>query len=399
MAESFPLIVKETAMRDSEPKHLVQLDGLRGIAVVFVLIGHFHPITGPVYTLFPWGELGVHLFFVLSGFLITSILLRCRTLVESEQQSSAGAIRQFYIRRFLRIFPLYYATLGILAWLDYPDLRESIGWHLSYLSNYYFIISNSGHGRIAHFWTLAVEEQFYLTWPFLILLLPRRRLLPLVVAVIVIAPLFRLGVSATLPKEYYLARWWALFANLDTIGMGALLALLSDRGSGLVRFRAIAVRMGIWIGGPMLGLFLVFYFFHSFPPGVEIVLLRSAMAIFFLWLVGRAAEGFAGFPGRVLAWSPLLYIGKISYGIYVIHFFMIELNKYLFSLADLDFDLLPVPVQVILDCAATILLATLSWYAFESPLNGLKRYFTYEKRLPHVPLEHAAITRGGTNES
>lgn len=109
---------------------------------------------------------------------------------------------------------------------------------------------------------------------------------------------------------------------------------------------------------------------------MEIIFLRFVMGLFFLWLIGRAAVGFGGVLGRILASPPLVYIGKISYGIYVVHFFVPEMMSWLFSLAGLTYSFW-LPFQFILNSTATLLLATMTWYAIESPFNGLKRFFNY----------------------
>jgi len=163
-----------------------QLDGLRAIAVTFVLIHHWiSPRLG-------FGIIGVQLFFVLSGFLITGILLRERRGVESGRQSIGFSVRQFYARRFLRIFPLYYACLALFVVLDRFEIRKSLVWFACYLSNVFFFLKGEFGGPFSHFWSLAVEEQFYLFWPWIVLLAPRKRLLAILVGAIVLAPLTRL---------------------------------------------------------------------------------------------------------------------------------------------------------------------------------------------------------------
>jgi peptidoglycan/LPS O-acetylase OafA/YrhL len=150
---------------------MAQLDGLRAVAVGAVMLQHFWLGAG----LFDFGAMGVRLFFVLSGFLITGILLKSRELLDSGEQRPSFALGRFYIRRFLRIFPLYYAVL-LAAWLlRLWGTRGEMGWHLAYLTNVDLFLRGRWWGDISHFWSLAVEEQFYLVWPLVILLAPRRR--------------------------------------------------------------------------------------------------------------------------------------------------------------------------------------------------------------------------------
>lgn len=142
--------------------YMPELDGLRAIAVGAVLFAHFIPVK--YHVSLPFGSAGVQLFFVLSGFLITSILLR------SKDVSLRKALKNFYARRFLRIFPLYYLLLALCALTGWMSWQEDLPWHVFYLSNVY--ISQLGHWPSVggHLWSLSVEEQYYLVWPLVVLL-------------------------------------------------------------------------------------------------------------------------------------------------------------------------------------------------------------------------------------
>jgi peptidoglycan/LPS O-acetylase OafA/YrhL len=203
--------------------YMPQLDGLRAFAVGAVLIHHFFQpgrIGGVDLAL-----LGVWLFFVLSGFLITGILLRSRDQVDYSGYPSGFVLRQFYIRRFLRIFPLYYSVLFLAATIDLGDVRDTIFWHLAYMSNYLFATHQYWGPVTAHFWSLSVEEQFYILWPALILFAPHRLLLKLVISATAIGPIFR--VAAHFLDFNWIARLTVLPASLDALGLGALLAYCS----------------------------------------------------------------------------------------------------------------------------------------------------------------------------
>jgi peptidoglycan/LPS O-acetylase OafA/YrhL len=372
-------------MNHNQSRHLAQLDGLRALAVFVVLIDHALPRDYRHNLNVPWGEMGVNLFFVLSGFLITGILLRCRDIVELGTRTVAGALGSFYARRFLRIFPLFYATLLVLALCDYRDIRASLGWHFSYLSNVCFV---TGHGErgYPHFWSLAVEEQFYLVWPCLVLFTPRRLLMPLVLAGIAVGPLFRLGAALVWPDNH-LARIWLPAACFDTLGAGAFLALISSKSYSYRGWQKPARRLGLWLGGPLMAVFLVLCAKYWFPRGMEVVLFRCVMGLFFFWLTARAAEGFPGWFGRLLANRPLTYVGKISYGVYVIHYFIPVLTAWALDRVGLSYpseEVLgrryAVAFQFVLHTTVTMVLASASWYLFEKPLNDLKRYFPYEGR-------------------
>ena len=218
------------ALGEGSGEHLDQLDTLRAFAVTAVLIRHFWPELQPGLDL---GARGVHLFFALSGFLITGILLRSRALVEDSGRGSGLAIRRFYIRRFLRIFPIYYLVLAVTWALGVPDVRSGMVWHLAYGSNVLFAIQNRWPQTTSHLWSLSVEEQFYLIWPLLMFLVPRRQLGTAVLAFIFAGPLFRMAgyfaglnwiaLQVLLPASFdtEATPWWRLVILVPlALGMG-----------------------------------------------------------------------------------------------------------------------------------------------------------------------------------
>lgn len=160
-------------------KYVPQLDGLRAIAILFVMVFHLG--------VFPLGWVGVPLFFVLSGYLITTILVADRS------KSLRDFLARFYWRRTVRIFPLYYLYVLIIAVaaILFGYSLNGYGWFLAYLGNYQIALSQDvpAGGLVAHLWSLAVEEQFYLIWPFVVFF--SRRVWPWALAAIVAAPLFR----------------------------------------------------------------------------------------------------------------------------------------------------------------------------------------------------------------
>jgi peptidoglycan/LPS O-acetylase OafA/YrhL len=196
------------------------------LSVTAVLIDHFWPTC--ILDFVDLGHIGVRLFFVLSGYLITGILLRFRSSIEARRSDAATALRRFYIRRFLRIFPPYYALLALMVVTKLPGVRNTLWWHTGYASNFLFALQGSWTPWVtSHFWSLAVEEQFYLVWPFLILLVPRSRLVAVVIAIIVSSPLFRL--IALLAGANDVALYVATPSSLDALGLGSLLALCADQ--------------------------------------------------------------------------------------------------------------------------------------------------------------------------
>jgi peptidoglycan/LPS O-acetylase OafA/YrhL len=351
-----------------------QLDALRAFAVAGVLYSHF---SRQPHVLNYWtGNWGVRLFFVLSGFLITGILLRAR-----DDAPNAGGVgrqfRVFYARRFLRIFPLYYATLAV-GWLaKIPNVRAEIRWDLLYLNNVYVAYRGKFPPWTAHLWSLSVEEQFYLVWPALVLLLPRRFLGPAIVAGIVVGPLSRWSLLAMGFSS--LAPWTLTPAMLDSLGMGALLAWSqwrtgSDPGA-----------VPGWLRVAVLPAFAGFVLLHQLASILPNAWLfqDTLAALVYAWLVARAARGFGGPVGAVLSWRPLTYLGQISYGIYILHFFMWYACWWMLYYAHVEPGELG---RAMVYTTATVVVASLSWHFFERPINDLKRFFPYRRRAPTTPM-------------
>lgn len=363
---------ERAAERTEALSYMPQLDAVRAIAIFMVMLCHLYP--GPITT--QAGGEGVTLFFVLSGFLITGILLKCRTYVQRDGQSRLFTLKQFYIRRFLRIFPLYYLVLAVLWLIGDPAVRAHPGWHLAYLTNVLGSIESAHHyfplKSTGHLWSLAVEEQFYLVWPWVMLFLPRKALAWAVGCLIVGASIFRVTVLS-LGWQYLtiapLTTFW-----LDALGLGALLALAVDPSFGLRRYvapgRSAALALGVAL------LLLTFYLMHAHR---HFTVMESARplgySLVFVWLVSRAAEGFKGVAGRVMSWKPLLWIGAISYGIYVYHYII---RTYEMTLPNWPKISSPALNALALG-TLSVLIAAASFYLYERPLNQLRRFFDYRK--------------------
>jgi peptidoglycan/LPS O-acetylase OafA/YrhL len=355
-------------------RYMPQLDALRAFAAGLVVVYHF---SRPVRHTANLGAIGVRVFFVLSGFLITGILLHSRTLLEQEKSTAGTALRRFYIRRLLRIFPLYYFALGIALIWQVSGAREGFGWHALYLSNVYFIGENFVHpgrwgGAVGHLWSLAVEEQFYLVWPWVILFTPRRLLPVVVLGVVGFAPLFRLVATAATGND---AMSILPFGCLDTLGLGAYLALTFDPGFKSHRWVRSVHPSVVWIGLPLLAVYLL----TKNAAGWElarITVFDLAVGLPAVWLIARAAVGFPGLPGRILEAAPLRYLGTISYGIYVYHAILPDLLPRLVAqlgypdlLAPLGDQTLP---YLLFYGTLTVGVAALSWRWFEGPINRWK---------------------------
>lgn len=301
------------------------LDGWRGIAIALVLVSHGtfdETIADPVWTGFfnslPRGDDGVRIFFCLSGFLITRLLLR------EEEQNGAISLRNFYIRRALRILPVYFAYVLAVAGLNWW-LQWELNWQNFITPSTFstgFWLRRHNTWVFEHFWSLAVEEVFYLGWPFALALLPRASRLPLAALLLVSLPIAR-----TLCVGNNGAFWFGfgIVMNLDYLMMGCLAALvyaplqaglarhgpraasgLQWAGLALVSCAWLAVRHGGEWGWSGVGA-------QRFDVGPAVTL----MAAGFTLAIAMTALAPGSLLTRILDWLPLAGLGKISYSIYI----------------------------------------------------------------------------------
>jgi peptidoglycan/LPS O-acetylase OafA/YrhL len=167
-----------------------QLDSLRFFAVSLVLIAHWaHGL--PYVERLRFSSIGVDLFFVISGFLISLQLYDFKSALENQRVTFGKTLKVFYVRRILRIFPLYYFIIFVSSVFNTGEIRDALLWNIAYLSNFYFIKMNHWASTFSHFWSLSVEEHFYLVWPFVVLLTNRKNLPYVFIGVSLLAVLFR----------------------------------------------------------------------------------------------------------------------------------------------------------------------------------------------------------------
>lgn len=289
-------------------RHIPALDGVRAIAILLVMLFHL-AIPG-----FSLGWAGVPLFFVLSGFLITGVLLDAKGTQFGEY------IRVFYIKRSFRIFPLFYAYLGLnavaLVMKGLPT--DGYPWYLLYLQNYHiaFSLNDNAPGMVGHTWSLAVEEQFYLLWPFVVFALNRRALAWVCGACIVVAPLARWAILDR-TGNIFMANL-SLPSCIDMLASGALLAVL---GSSKIKSRIV---FGMLITGAVLICYAIATlgldaFWNAKGWTRPAFYLYTAMAFAFTWLVWVASSPAVTWLSRLLSIRPLTFTGKISYGLYIWH--------------------------------------------------------------------------------
>jgi len=358
-------------MRPATSDHYPQLDGLRAIAVVLVFLHHW---SLPQFGL---GIIGVQLFFVLSGFLITRILLDLRDNRNNELLQRVGfSLRQFYARRFLRIFPLFYFCLLLFVILDRFEIRETALWHFFYLSNVRFFLLGTFEVPFSHFWTLAVEEQFYLIWPLVVLLTPARHLPRILILLILFGPLTRGLIWLTFDQDFA-STSTLLPANLDTLGMGALGACWMNRAASAP---SPAIVRKFFITVIALAALEIFFTRFLALSGLLVTVLDStAVAIVSLGLVLTGIKGFPPHVGHFLLNPLIQYLGRISYGLYVWHMFAPALLRNALKLSGLPEEWNHGIVGFLLLFLGTVVMASLSWFLLERPLNRLKRHFPYHR--------------------
>ncbi len=361
------------------------LDGLRAVAFLIVFFFHVRNL--------PFGWLGVQLFFVLSGFLITDILLRMK-----EKLPRREFFVKFYGRRFLRIFPLYYFYLGLLAALILLDLPlKGLNAELSpkfwnqiwvgalYVYDFFHASAFFVRSRFfVHLWSLSVEEQFYLVWPLLIFLTPRENFKRLCLTAIGLGFLFRLAVTLIyrgsllphlLPDPQQAVNVLP-FSHLDAFAFGAYIS----------RFEIPRARWqfaGLLILVPALGLLTDFFSkgawnFASLGYDLPMSGYYKEVWAYSLWNYLFAALIYLVVKERlltsVLESAPLRYLGKISYGLYVYHYGVIALTAVAFKTFGLGYSLRSFEFFLV-SMSLVVGVASLSYFALEKPIIDLKDRF------------------------
>jgi len=340
MAESDSVVAEAT--RSSLETRLPALDSVRAFAVIGVIASHAGLVN--------LGWLGVDVFFGLSGYLITGILLDAKAANPTPREYFVA----FYMRRALRILPLAWAVALIAATIE--GQWSGLLWYILYFVNW--LPEQPPPDVLGHYWSLAVEEQFYLVWPAVVLFTPRRVLPTVTIGLILLDVVCRFTFSMW-PPSFANQQWLGLatFARADTLAVGALLAQL-ERGSGL------PTRGVTWAWAVAVMAAISIYIIHKVEPlGVAPLLTYNLK-----WPIIAAGVG-AGLlivlirPPRFMLWPWLRWIGQISYGIYVIHALISRPLHARFESTLVIF---------VLQLGLTVMLAALSWYFFEAPILSQK---------------------------
>lgn len=340
-----------------------QLDTVRAIAIMLVMIEHFAGAGLNRWIPIGAGSVGVGLFFTLSGFLITGILLQS---FDAGRESPRAVWLDFYARRFLRLVPPYFAVIAALVAMKIAPVDTSWPWDIAYLSNVHIALG----GASTVFWSLSVEEQFYLLWPLVIALAPRRWLVPAILAMMATDIAFKGAILLAGLDPRATGR--LLFANLVLLGAGCLLAVVSYRGGRANCFtwyrgsRRLWFTAMAWAG--LAGAIMSWLLFPKTGGMVRYFTNDFMVGTFYAWLVLQAAIGMTGAPGRLFDNPVLQYVGRISYGLYLVHNWMPDIvAKYLGPM--------PKYAAAPLVLAGTFAVCILSWHLFERPILALKTRF------------------------
>jgi peptidoglycan/LPS O-acetylase OafA/YrhL len=375
------------------------LDGIRAIAFLLVFTLH----TDYLYI----GWVGVQLFFVLSGFLITNILLRMK-----ETLGAGDYFKKFYGRRFLRIFPLYYLYLFIIFIVTmiviyygyrvtYMERTQAqFPYALAYLYNF-FNASSAYDGEswlIGHLWSLSVEEQFYLLWPLLILLTPKRHLKKLFIAAIIAGPLFRAGISFLYKyydvpfmfADYSVVTYVLPFSHLDAFGLGAFISRFEIPKARwqffamLLLLPVIGFATTYWSTGS-LGDYTALGFRYPLAKDMKQVwgyLYLNYTCALFIYIVVKEK-----FLVGLLDKPFISYLGKISYGLYVYHFGIVWFVR---RIRDLNIsEPIAKPLTFVISAVLVYFVASISYKYFEKPILDLKDRWFPLRTEPGKPDEKA----------
>jgi len=347
-----PLSTFETGLTQ---RHLPILDGLRAVAVFSVILLHAG-LPAP-------GGLGVLMFFVISGFLITWLLLR--------ENATYGEIslNNFYFRRFLRIFPAFYVYAALLICMSLI-FRRHVLWaqaiaSLIYANNYYQAIYGDPNTGFSHTWSLGIEEQFYLTWPALFVTLRRKKrtLVRVVTTLVLLAWLYR----AALQFVFHVHQGWlyeAFDARFDHLLIGCLLALIlfdSVRNARLARYCSRGDVLLATFAAFLLSVLLEFRYGSGYRDSIAFIIDPLLIAVMIPMLIAQRGKAAV----RWLDASPVRYIGRISYSLYLYQQLVIGPVMKFFRWA-------PLYIRVALACGAVIAVASLSYFGVERPFQRLK---------------------------
>lgn len=342
-------------------KYIPALDGVRAIAILLVLVYHWFP-EGQGINVMPNGPIGVTLFFVLSGYLISNILMEQQTF-----GNFTRSFKNFVVRRALRIFPIYFLLLISLLVLKRfsilldTDFYEHPLYYWTYLVNFWIEYQGRWSDALSPYWSLSVEEQFYLLWPFCMLLMTTRFRSYFLWFTVIFGVVYRY-----FSVHVYAGLGVSMFSCVDTFAWGALLAHYLRAGH--------SVDVSVWIKRlviPVVFCFLMLCLKHSDADLIRQLFLRT-----FTSLVSVSILYFAMQPGGIwagiLSLRPLRMIGQMSYGLYLYHMVLPDLFFQVMGRIGVQVPMLPFNL---VSMGVLGLSAYLSYRWIELPIQSFKRYF------------------------
>lgn len=383
-------------MKNKTISHIPILDGIRGVAILMVCFVHFFSVNESslyetnkyigvlLFKISFLGLKGVELFFILSGFLITNILYNSK--------NSKRYFLSFYSRRFLRIFPLYYFVLGVSFFIlpslisinaNGRNIIENQGWLWTYtsnLTNIFYPIDWGNGGNLpsfGHFWSLCVEEHFYLFWPFLIYFSTEKRLPRIMWSIVFLSVFssFFVFIFDDLVPIFH----WSTIKYSGVLSLGGLISYYRSTSINYERVIQIAKKLVL----PSFILFIVVNFLPRESKFYEVSTFFTSI-IFFAFLLIISLEN-EKISSTIFKHRFLYFIGKISYGIYVYHEMLVPyFTKYVYNYLEkyIQNGILCIMIYTLICTAISVFIAWCSWHLIEKPILKFKLYFNYEQGIP-----------------
>lgn len=360
-------------------KYIKGLDTLRALAIIFVLLSHWGPhkfgsLTYLTYFfsyLIPNGAFGVDLFFAISGFLITKILLKAKN--ESLGLNKGQILKSFYIRRSLRIFPIFFLNLFLVYIISQDQfLKDHIVYYLTYTVNF-LLVKQNNLIPLGHLWSLSVEEQFYFVWPWVIIFIPQKHLLKAILVALVIGII----ASGIVPHYYGTFALLLPFPCIGQFSIGALLAYCQLNDDWAKRLEKIALIMLP---------FCVVIMILNQTTLIDIPYFRIINAVIAINLIIYfSKENIDKFSSYLVNNKTLIFIGRISYGLYLYFFglsdiylkFVEYLRPRLHISQNLFHKLTDPPYSPFIHYILLVIVATISYYTVEKFFLKFKKYADY----------------------
>lgn len=354
------------------------LDGLRGYAALMIIFSHMSQVTDTVVgksiydaiDILHLGYLGVDLFFVLSGFLITRILIK-------EKKNGEFSFRLFYLKRSLRIFPIYYLTI-LVCYLLFS--LKDIAYMATYISNFYFFFNDIKH-PLVHTWSLSIEEHFYLLWPLLLYFIPlnllKRYMLPTIVLIVLVSII--IAYSLLESQKFNSILSYGTQFRILSLSIGAIFAFHENKIGKLNKRLATRWLFVLGFIFYMLGIFSCYHAFQSISVTVfaigRLFFFSICSSFFFLFVLIQESRG--NTSDYLYSNKGIRYIGEISYGLYLYHypiFFFLGISKGQFEDGSISF------MMNIFSLVLTFFLAISSYVFIEKPIMKLKRQLVFKHK-------------------